>query len=157
MVFQSFNLLSHFTALQNVAMALYFSGCPRRERRLQAAGILSQLGLGDRLEHRPPDLSGGEQQRVAIARALVKDPEILLADEPTGNLDADNAAAIAAILNDCRQRGLTVVLVTHDPGLARRTADRQLRMSYGRLVNGAPHNGDSRGPLSDEHPPGASP
>jgi putative ABC transport system ATP-binding protein len=135
MVFQSFNLLPHLTALQNVALALYFSSCPPSERRTRAAAMLTQFGLADRLEHRPVDLSGGEQQRVAIARALVKDPEILFADEPTGNLDANNAAAIAAILTECHQRGLTVVLVTHDPGLARHTAGRRLRMHYGKLAD----------------------
>ena len=81
------------------------------------------------------DLSGGEQQRVAVARALVKEPEILFADEPTGNLDADNAAAMAAILTDCHRRGITVILVTHDADLAARIAERRLRMHYGRMVD----------------------
>jgi putative ABC transport system ATP-binding protein len=153
MVFQSFNLLPHLTALQNVALALYFGDCLPRERQSRAAGILTQLGLADRLEHRPLDLSGGEQQRVAIARALVKDPEILFADEPTGNLDAENAAAIASILTQCHQRGLTVVLVTHDPSLARRAAGRLVCMHYGKLMSGShtenEDGGDESGPAGE--------
>jgi putative ABC transport system ATP-binding protein len=132
-VFQSFNLLAHLTALRNVELALNFDGSPRAERRRRAAAMLTGLGLGDRLDHRPADLSGGEQQRVAVARALVKEPEFLLADEPTGNLDRENAAAIANILGDCHARGLTVIVVTHDEPLADRIAQRRVRMHYGKL------------------------
>ena len=134
MVFQSFNLISHHTALRNVELALYFNDTPAGERRTRAAEILEHLGLADRLDHRPSDLSGGEQQRVAIARALVKRPEILFADEPTGNLDHDNTEQIAALLADLNRRGLTIVLATHDLDLAHTYPHRIVRMQYGRLI-----------------------
>jgi putative ABC transport system ATP-binding protein len=133
-VFQSFNLLVQHTALRNVEMALYFDGTPRRERRRLAAAALERLGLGDRLHHRPIDLSGGEQQRVAIARALVKQPEILFADEPTGNLDQENSSVITNILNELNRDGMTVILVTHDVEIARQHARRLIKMHYGRIV-----------------------
>ncbi len=135
MVFQSFNLISHRTALQNVELALYFNDTPLGERTGRATDILQRLGLGDRLNHRPADLSGGEQQRVALARALVKRPEILMADEPTGNLDEMNTRHIAAMLAELNREGLTVLMATHDTALARECARRVIRMSYGRLVN----------------------
>lgn len=134
MVFQSFNLLSHFTALDNVAIALLFNQTPRRERRDRAAEMLEKLGLKDRLDHRPSDLSGGEQQRVAIARALVKRPEVLFADEPTGNLDHDNTQQIARLLGELNVGGLTIIMATHDLELANRNAHRTLQMSYGCIV-----------------------
>ena len=134
MIFQSFNLLPHQTALKNVELALYFNDVPRHDRQRRAEAILQRLGLGDRLDHRPVDLSGGEQQRVAIARALVKQPRILFADEPTGNLDHDNARLIEETLTQLHRDGLTVVMVTHDLDLAARTAERALRMHYGGLV-----------------------
>jgi putative ABC transport system ATP-binding protein len=134
MIFQSFNLMSHQTALKNVELALYFSGAPRRERRARATAILERLGLADRMGHRPVDLSGGEQQRVAIARALVKQPEILFADEPTGNLDQDNSVSIAELLTELNRDGLTVVMVTHDTEMASTAAGRIVKMNYGRIV-----------------------
>jgi len=135
MVFQSFQLIPHRTALQNVEIALHFGEPPRREeRRRRACAILEELGLGDRLDHRPSDLSGGEQQRVAVARALVKDPTILFADEPTGNLDRENADQIAHLLRRCRDGGVTVLLATHDYRFAARLTDRVYRLSYGRVV-----------------------
>ncbi|UCD18552.1 MAG: ABC transporter ATP-binding protein [Candidatus Zixiibacteriota bacterium] len=134
MIFQSFNLLGHHTALGNVELALYFNDTPHRERTRLAAETLKRLGLGDRLDHRPGDLSGGEQQRVAIARALVKRPEILFADEPTGNLDHENTRQIAELLTDLNRQGLTVVMVTHDLDLARQCTQRMIRMHYGRLA-----------------------
>lgn len=134
MVFQSFNLISHYTALQNVETALYFTDTPRSQRRLLAVETLEQLGLGDRTMHRPADLSGGEQQRVAIARAIVKKPRILFADEPTGNLDYENAQQIAAVLTSLNSNGLTVVIVTHNLDLARQYTHRTIRMQYGRIV-----------------------
>jgi len=134
MVFQTFNLLGHRTALENVELALAFNGAPRRDRRGRARAILERLGLADRLDHVPGDLSGGEQQRVAIARALVKEPEVLFADEPTGNLDEDNSLEIAGLLGEFNARGLTVLMVTHDLALARRAARRLVRMHYGRLA-----------------------
>jgi len=134
MVFQSFNLITHRTALQNVELALYFNNTPRRERLRKAEEILEQLGLGDRMDHRPADLSGGEQQRVAIARALVKNPDILFADEPTGNLDYDHSQQIADILTDLNSQGIAVVMVTHNTELARRYAHRTVRLVYGQLA-----------------------
>jgi putative ABC transport system ATP-binding protein len=132
-VFQSFNLLPHHTALRNVEMALYFAETPRRDRRGMAEAALARLGLADRMEHRPVDLSGGEQQRVAIARAVVKRPEVLFADEPTGNLDRENSDAIIGILDELNRDGITVVMITHDSELAGRSARRVLRMRYGRI------------------------
>ncbi len=134
MIFQTFNLLSHHTALRNVEVALYFNDTPRAERHRRAADILGQLGMGDRLEHRPAALSGGEQQRVAIARALVKRPEVIFADEPTGNLDYENAGQIAELLTQLNNDGLTIVMVSHDLELARSICHRIVRMHYGRIV-----------------------
>ena len=134
MIFQTFNLLPHHTALRNVEVALYFNDTPRNERHKRASEILSNLGMGDRLEHRPSALSGGEQQRVAIARALVKRPEVIFADEPTGNLDFENARQIAALLTELNSQGLTVVMVSHDLELARSICSRIINMHYGRVV-----------------------
>jgi putative ABC transport system ATP-binding protein len=134
-VFQSFNLLLQHTALRNVEMALFFDDTPARERRDKAAEALERLGLGERLHHRPLDLSGGEQQRVAIARAFVKRPRILFADEPTGNLDRTNSEAIMNILTDLNRAGTAIVMVTHDVEMAERTAERVLHMEYGRLYD----------------------
>ncbi len=135
MIFQSFNLLTNQSALRNVEMALYFNGTPRRERRKRATAIMERLGLGDRMTHRPVDLSGGEQQRVAIARALVKQPEIIFADEPTGNLDEENSRSIAGLLSELHSDGLTVVMVTHDTEMSNRIAQRTIRMHYGEIVD----------------------
>ncbi len=144
-VFQSFNLVSHYTAQKNVELALYFTDVARSDRPKMAAAMLDRLGLGDRLDHRPADLSGGEQQRVALARALVKRPEILLADEPTGNLDQTNTEQLAALLAELHSEGLTIVLVTHDLALADRSAQRVVRMHYGRVVDGEmPPTGEVR-------------
>jgi predicted ABC-type transport system involved in lysophospholipase L1 biosynthesis ATPase subunit len=135
MIFQSFNLIASRTALDNVALPLLFAGRSRRERLAAARRSLERVGLGDRLGHRPPELSGGEQQRVAVARALVNDPAVLLADEPTGNLDSATAADVLALIGDhVRAHGTTLVLVTHDEELARRCTDRVLRLRDGRLV-----------------------
>jgi putative ABC transport system ATP-binding protein len=145
MVFQSFNLISHHTALKNVELALLFNNTPGRERRRIASAMLGRLGLGDRLTHRPGDLSGGEQQRVAIARALVKQPEIIFADEPTGNLDHDNARQIGDLLTGLNREGLTIIMVTHDLEMAARYARRTIRMNYGALVDGqAPPESEGR-------------
>jgi putative ABC transport system ATP-binding protein len=142
MIFQSFHLIPHCTALENVELALCFAAMPRCERRPAARSLLERLGLGDRLEHKPADLSGGEQQRVAIARALAGDPDVLLADEPTGNLDADNARRIAALLCDLNRQGRAVVMTTHNLELAAACAQRTLRLDYGRLVeSGLPAEG----------------
>jgi putative ABC transport system ATP-binding protein len=115
-------------------MALCFNGTPPAERRRLAAEALERLGLGDRLTHRPADLSGGEQQRVAVARAIVKKPEVLFADEPTGNLDYDNSHAISTLLRAYNAEGLTIVLVTHNLEMARELSHRIVKMEYGRVV-----------------------
>jgi putative ABC transport system ATP-binding protein len=134
MIFQTFNLLPHRTALENVEMALYFSGTPGKERRQKARMALEELNLGDRLDHKPNALSGGEQQRVAVARALVKQPDIIFADEPTGNLDKTNAHQIAEILKELNSKGITVVLVTHDENFTSKYARRIIRMEFGSVV-----------------------
>ncbi|HEY6192115.1 MAG TPA: ABC transporter ATP-binding protein [Bacteroidota bacterium] len=135
MIFQSFNLISHYTALQNVETGLFFNQTPPAERRRLATEALGQLGLSDRITHRPSDLSGGEQQRVAVARAIVKKPEILLADEPTGNLDHDNAGQIAQLLSELNGAGLTIVMVTHNIEMAQHSSHRLIRMQYGKIVS----------------------
>jgi len=134
MVFQSFNLISHYTALQNVEMALYFNDTPHKQRRTLAHATLEYLGLADRVTHKPSDLSGGELQRVALARAIVKKPEILFADEPTGNLDFENTQQIISLLTSLNNEGLTVVLITHNLEMANKYSHRLIRMKYGKLA-----------------------
>jgi putative ABC transport system ATP-binding protein len=140
-IFQSFNLISHYTALQNVETALLFTDTPPKNRRRIAGQALEELGLGDRLTHRPADLSGGEQQRVAVARALVKKPEILFADEPTGNLDYENSRQIGELLTRLNNAGLTILMVTHNLELAGQETGRTIRMHYGRIVEDAGKTG----------------
>jgi putative ABC transport system ATP-binding protein len=132
-VFQSFNLLGRSTAVENVELPLVYSGLPRLERRRRAVAALAALGLGDRKDHWPSQLSGGEQQRVAIARALVNGPAIILADEPTGALDTRTGLEIMAVLQSLHRSGRTLVLVTHDARLARH-AGRIVRLRDGRMV-----------------------
>jgi len=129
-VFQSYNLLPRMSALDNVAAPLVYQGVGRREREARARTALGRLGLGDRLKHEPTELSGGEQQRVAIARALVTEPAILLADEPTGNLDSASGAEVIRLLHDLHRSGRTVVLITHDADVARE-AESQVRVRDG--------------------------
>ena len=136
-VFQSFNLLSRFTAVENVALPLMFVGVAQRERLERAVELLAQVGLSDRLDHRPTQLSGGEQQRVAIARALVNHPAIILADEPTGNIDTATGAEIMDLLRRLnREQGVTLLLVTHDPEAAG-FADRVIQLRDGMIIEEA--------------------
>jgi len=134
-VFQQFNLLARTSALKQVALPLTYAGYNRRERSERAADVLKSVGLGDRIDHRPDELSGGQQQRVAIARALVTEPSIILADEPTGNLDTLSGEEILAILDEMHQQGITIVMVTHDAEVAERT-ERTIRLRDGLVVDG---------------------
>ena len=137
-VFQNFNLLRRTSALQNVELPLTYAGVSGAERRRRAVAALEAVGLGHRLDHRPSELSGGEQQRVAIARALVNEPSIILADEPTGNLDTKSGREIVGIFQRLnRDRGITVVFVTHDPEIARHTR-RIVRLLDGKVVGDEP-------------------
>ncbi|MEO5897010.1 MAG: ABC transporter ATP-binding protein [Vicinamibacterales bacterium] len=134
-IFQSFNLVSSMTAADNVALSMMFAGVPRAPRDSRAVTLLAAVGLGERGQHRPRELSGGEQQRVAIARALSNNPRLLLADEPTGNLDSRTSAEIMTILQDLNARdGKTVIMVTHDPALASRYAHRTVTLLDGAVV-----------------------
>ena len=117
-VFQAFNLISQLNAIENVEVPLFYHGVHRHERHRRATERLEAVGLGDRLTHRPPELSGGEQQRVAIARALINNPSIIMADEPTGNLDSKTGAAILGLLVELHQQGMTIIVVTHDSRVA---------------------------------------
>lgn len=132
--FQSFNLLPRATALQNVALPLIYAGVGGARREEMARARLIEVGLGSRLEHRSTQLSGGQQQRVAIARALVTDPDILLADEPTGTLDTKTGQEVMALLQGLHRQGRTIILVTHDPGIAA-YAERLVRLRDGRLAS----------------------
>ena len=132
-VFQSYNLLPRTSALDNVATPLMYQGIPRRERHARAQAVLERLGLGDRLHHEPTELSGGQQQRVGIARALVTEPAILLADEPTGNLDSHSGAEVIELFHDLHASGRTIILITHDPEVAA-VAERQIHIRDGQVA-----------------------
>jgi putative ABC transport system ATP-binding protein len=136
MIFQNFNLITTMTAAENVRLALAFGGVRGTERRQRAGELLERVGLNDRMGHRPLELSGGEQQRVAIARALANRPRVLLADEPTGNLDSTRAHELLTLLREMvEHEGLTVLLVTHDHELASSFADRIIMMKDGKVVS----------------------
>ena len=136
-VFQGFNLLPRTDALRNVTLPLFYAGMPAKERERRALERLTEVGIGDRARHKPTELSGGEQQRVAIARALVNDPAVLLADEPTGNLDSKTSSEILALFDRVNAGGRTIIIVTHDEGVASR-ARRILRMLDGVIMSDAP-------------------
>jgi putative ABC transport system ATP-binding protein len=132
-VFQSYNLLPRTSALENVATPLAYQGIGRQERLARAKAALERLGLGDRLHHQPTELSGGQQQRVGIARALVTEPALLLADEPTGNLDSHAGAEVIELFHQLHATGRTIVLITHDVDVAA-AADRQIHIRDGRIA-----------------------
>jgi putative ABC transport system ATP-binding protein len=133
-VFQTFNLLPRFSALKNVEVPLIYAGIPNRQRRERAVPLLEKVGLGTRMQHKPTELSGGQQQRVAIARALVNNPPLLLADEPTGNLDSRSGEEILNILTELNRQGVTVIIVTHDPDVAAQCR-RIINLKDGRVLN----------------------
>jgi putative ABC transport system ATP-binding protein len=133
-VFQAFNLIQNMTAEENVSFPMQFAGVPARQRKQRALDLLAQVGLRERGHHRPTELSGGEQQRVAIARALVNDPQVILADEPTGNLDSASGMSVMRLLATLQQAGRTVIVVTHDPRMAR-FATHRIYLLDGRVVS----------------------
>jgi putative ABC transport system ATP-binding protein len=132
-IFQGFNLLARTNALRNVGMPLFYAGIGRADRDAAAAERLREVGLADRMHHKPNELSGGQQQRVAIARALVNDPAVLLADEPTGNLDSETSVEIMSVFRQLNAGGRTIVIVTHDDSVAR-NASRIIRVQDGKIV-----------------------
>jgi len=131
-VFQAFHLVPRMSAFENVELPMVLAGLPPAERQRRVKTALERVGLGTRVDHRPDQLSGGERQRVAIARAIVMEPSILLADEPTGNLDSKSGKEIVDIMEHLNRQGLTLIVVTHDPAIGRR-AGRQIRMEDGRI------------------------
>jgi len=132
-VFQNFNLLPQISAFENVEMPLLFGGVPPKKRKERVEELLARVGLADRMEHKPTELSGGQMQRVAIARALAMDPDILLADEPTGNLDTSSGSDVMSLFADLWQQGRTLIVITHDMSLARR-AGRVVEVRDGRII-----------------------
>ncbi len=137
-VFQTFNLLPRLTALENVALPLVYAGKGKKERLEKAAAVLEAVGLADRMHHKPNELSGGQRQRVAVARALVNDPSIILADEPTGNLDSKTSYEIIGLFEEIHNAGNTIVLVTHEPDIAQH-AHRIVRLRDGLIESDEPN------------------
>jgi putative ABC transport system ATP-binding protein len=133
-VFQNFNLLPHITAQENVELPMLFGGISPKERRTRAVELLAKVGLADRVDHKPTELSGGQMQRVAIARALAMNPDIILADEPTGNLDTSSGTDVMSLFNELWKSGRTLVIITHDPALAKR-ASRIVEIRDGRITS----------------------
>ena len=131
-VFQTFNLLPRYSALENVALPMIYSGIPREQRETRASEVLTQVGLADRMDHKPNELSGGQRQRVAVARALVMNPSIILADEPTGNLDTTTSHEVMELFSEIQQAGNTVILVTHEEDIAA-CAQRTVRLRDGKI------------------------
>ena len=142
-VFQSFNLIQQLTILQNIEVPLFYQGLPRRERHPWSRRLAEMVGLGDRMHHRPRELSGGQQQRVAIARALANDPLILLADEPTGNLDTATSTEILALFDELHSRGRTIIMVTHEEHVAAHT-QRTIRLRDGGIESDVHKGAEAR-------------
>jgi putative ABC transport system ATP-binding protein len=138
-IFQTFNLMARYTALENVALPLIYAGVPKAERLRRAKEVLEQVGLGDRMKHKPNELSGGQRQRVAVARALVNNPTILLADEPTGNLDTKTSYEIMGLFEELHQKGNTIILVTHEEDIARHST-RIVRLRDGLIESDTPNS-----------------
>ncbi len=137
-VFQAFNLISELNMIENVEVPLFYQGVPRAERHARAMRRVEQVGLADRATHRPSEMSGGEQQRVAIARALVNDPAVIMADEPTGNLDSKTGTSILNLLSGLHEEGMTIIVVTHDDRIADR-CERIVRLSDGLIESDVVH------------------
>ncbi|MBE7557750.1 ABC transporter ATP-binding protein [bacterium] len=137
-LFQSYNLVPYLTALENVQVPLLLAGMPAEKQRARAGELLDRVGLADRLDHKPSELSGGQQQRVALARMLANDPEIILADEPTGNLDPETSTMILEFLQSLHREGRTILMVTHDPR-ASAYAHKSLRLAEGRISSNGAH------------------
>src|ERR1700723_4231880 len=156
MVFQSFNLISSMSLLENVELPMRFAEVDRRERSALARQSLDRVGLGGRLSHRPMELSGGEQQRASLARALINRPQLLLADEPTGNLDSRTGTEIMELIHSFNQSlGMTVLMVTHEQALAEKYAGRMLHLADGKLVDDI-NNDDVNNDIRNDAVPGIS-
>jgi putative ABC transport system ATP-binding protein len=138
-IFQTFNLLPRYDALENVILPLIYGGVPKHERRVRGLNVLDKVGLSDRVTHKPNELSGGQRQRVAVARALVNNPSIILADEPTGNLDSKTSVDIMQLIGDIHKQGNTIIVVTHEEDIAKR-AHRIIRLLDGHVESDLPNN-----------------